>query len=618
MSPETAQTDSGQDPKTAARQAGPQPWGKALTHFPDWMRGRFSDNQRFMILCVVAGLVCGLIGVLFHLTIQLIYHDLLKLGFRPAPDNPIWLLFLLAPAGGGLIVGLIVTFLAPAAAGSGIPQTKEAYHNKFGVIRGRDAFWRFVAGSISVGCGNSLGREGPTCHICAAVASKLARLFGLAKVRVQAMIPVGMGAGIAAAFNTPLAAIFFVFEKLLGTFSSKALGGMVMAVVVAAVVERSLLGGKAALQVEPVAFATEPWMLLCLPLGLVAAVVGHLFVEAILTVRGRFKTSPLPPWLRPAVGGLGVGVIGCSVLWVTNGHDGVFSVGYADLNHALSGNLTWHILLVLLLGKLMATTLCFGAGGSGGVFAPTLFIGSMLGGLVGTSGIGTLWVDPQILEASALLGMGAFFAAVIRCPLTSVLLIVELTRNYSLILPLMAGNALAYFLASRWRSVPIYDALLLQDNISLKQMPNYQGEQDWRNLPVSTIMTYEPVTLNGRNTARSALGNLKERCHHAYPVLDKEDQRLIGMVTHHELQEARDQCDERPLEEWGLRENLITVCPGDSIRDVARTLVVTDVLQAPVVSRTDPGRLIGVVTLHDIARQQNAIADSFDRTGGAS
>ena len=588
----------------------------SLNNLPNWIRGRFDDGQRFLFLCICAGILCGLVGVSFHLAITVLFNGLFGLyqswGSFAIPA------MILSPAIAGLIVGLMIRYVSPTASGSGIPQTKSAYHQKFGFIKISEAFWRFIIGTISVAFGNSLGREGPTVHICSAVSSKLGRLFGLGKLRVQAMVPVGMGAGISAAFNAPISAITFVFEELFdNNFSSKALGGILIAVVVAAVVERSLLGGHSALQATQEVFETSWWMIICLAIGPAAGLLGHLFTKSILTLRGRFKQwKEFPMWAKPALGGLSVGLIGVAVWQITGGHHGVFSIGYDDLNAALNGHLIWHSLLLLFIGKFVATAVCYASGASGGIFAPVLFLGSMLGGMFGVLLVEFFQADPSVAPACALLGTGAFFAAVIRCPLTSMLIIFEMTHNYSLILPLMAGNFFAYMISVKLRQIPIYDALLLQDGISLKRLPAYRGQQDWRNLPVSTIMSHDCHTVIARYNAEENLEVIKQEGHkhHGYPVITGHGTNpLVGMIMHHELDELVAEGNKESLQDILAEQSLIVIHPDDSIRDAANTLVIKDVLQAPVVSRKDPTKLLGIVTLHDIARQQNAIEESMER-----
>ena len=588
----------------------------SLNNLPNWIRGRFNDGQRFLFLCICAGVLCGLVGVSFHLAITVLFNGLFGLYSEWGPLTiPA---MILSPAVAGLVVGLMIRYVSPTATGSGIPQTKAAYHQKFGFIKISEAFWRFIIGTISVAFGNSLGREGPTVHICSAVSSKLGRVFGLGKLRVQAMVPVGMGAGISAAFNAPISAITFVFEELFdNNFSSKALGGILIAVVVAAVVERSILGGHSALHATREVFETSWWMLICLAIGPTAGLLGHLFTSSILTLRARFKTwKSFPTWAKPALGGLGVGLIGVCVWQFTGGHHGVYSIGYDDLNAALNGQLIWYALLLLFVGKFVATAFCYASGASGGIFAPVLFLGSMLGGLFGVMLVEFFQADPSVAAACALLGTGAFFAAVIRCPLTSVLIIFEMTQNYSLILPLMAGNFFAYLISVKLRRIPIYDALLLQDGISLKRLPAYRGEQDWRNLPVSTIMTHDCHCVTARYNAEENLELIEKggHKHHGYPVVTGHGpNHLVGMIMHHELEELLAEGSEASLTEILEDQKVISIHPDDSIRDAANTLVVKDVLQAPVVSRKDPRKLLGIVTLHDIARQQNAIEESMER-----
>lgn len=570
-------------------------------------RLRLNDSRRFLILCIVAGVVCGLIGVSFHLAIATVFNSLW--GAYAGLGLWAWPAMVLTPAAAGLVVGLLLRYVEPNAAGSGIPQTKAAYYQNDGVIRGAEAFWRFVAGTVSVGCGNSLGREGPTVHICSAVCSKIGRIVGLDRLRVQSMVPVGMGAGISAAFNAPISAITFVFEELLDDFSNTALGGILIAVVVAAVVERTILGEHGALQASEVEFATSWWMLVCLFLGPAAGFLGNFFVDSLLRLRGRFQQwKQMPSWLKPALGGLGAGMLGVVVLFFTSGHYGVFSIGYDDLNSALNGELTWLVLLLLLVGKMAATIVCYASGTSGGIFAPVMFIGSMLGGLFGVVLVGLFGADESVAAGAALLGTGAFFAAVIRCPITSILIIFEMTRNYSLILPLMVGNLIAYAVARRLRAVPIYDALLLQDGINLRKLPGYRGDQNWRNLPVETIMTHSVSTVLASLGAAENLERIaqQERRHRAYPIVEPDSGRVLGMVLHDELERMAAAGQTDPLGSAGAARQLIFLHPGRSISDAANLLLTNDMLQAPVVSPDEDFRLLGIITLNDIARQQNA------------
>jgi CIC family chloride channel protein len=424
-----------------------------------------------------------------------------------------------------------------------------------------------------------------------------------------------MGAGISAAFNTPMAAVFFVFEELIGDFSSKSFFGIFVTVVIATAVQRLIIGEHPAFDIELGLITTDWWMFLAIPLGLLCALFGRVFVEAILQSRQFFnQKGGIPAWVKPSIGGLGVGIIGATVAWLSNGNLGIFGIGYGDLDAALNGRLVLiSVVALLFFGKIIATVLAYGSGGSGGLFAPTLFIGGMLGALIGLIAQPVFNYSNEIVGAIALLGMGAFFGAVIRCPMTSIVIIWEMTGQYALILPLMVGNMLAWLVSGKLQPVPLYDALLLQDKINLKKMPHYQGDQDWRNLPVSTIMTFDPVVVPADMTVADTLGQIDEKRnrHHAYPVT--EGDFLKGMITHHELEEVVRIEPEKAVADLIQGQKLVTLEPESSIREVARVLVMEDVMQAPVVSAKDARKILGIITLHDIARQQNAIDDSIGR-----
>ena len=586
---------------------------------PDWMRRSLNDGQRFLVLCLVVGLLCGLTAVLFHLTIHHLFDWLWS---QAEGRDPLAFCAILigAPTFAGLVVGVAVSRFCPEAAGSGIPQTKAAYYNRGGKISGRVGIWRFVLGSLYVGFGNSLGREGPTVHLSAAISSRIGRWAFRDPARLQAMLPVGMAAGIAAAFNAPLSALTFVFEELLDNFSMKALGGMVVAVVIAAAVSRTILGEDPVLTAHIAEdYKTSAWMLVALPLGVAAGLIGHLFVRSTLNLRGWFRTrSILPSWLAPAAGGLSCGILGVGAYFLT-GHLGearnsVFSIGYDSLEAAFEFKLAVGVLAVLLVMKFLAVVINYASGGSGGLFSPTLFIGGMLGGLVGV-GLADLqhmveWIpafpaDSKVIGGCVLLGMGAMFAAVVRCPFTSLIIIFEMTGNYSLILPLMAGNMLAWQIARRLQPISIYNALLLQDGVTLRKLPGYRGAQDYRRLPVETIMTHDVFALSSGETLATALKRTKSegRNFHAYPVLDANG-GLTGMITHSEVEQFSGQ---ETIRSVMSNQQLLTVSPDCSIRDAANLMIAKNLQQVPVVSPSNSRQMLGLLTLNDIARQQNAV-----------
>ncbi len=572
-----------------------------------------------MLLCMVVGLLCGLAAVAFQFSISWIFNSLWSLAEGSSPAVFIALL-LGAPTFAGLLVGVVVHKWSPEAAGSGIPQTKVAYYNRGGKVSTITGLWRFILGSLYVGLGNSLGREGPTVHFSAAISSRLGRWAFRDPRRVQSMLPVGMAAGIAAAFNAPLSALTFVFEELLDNFSMKALGGMVVSVVIAAAVSRTLLGEEPVLSANLFEhYQTSVWMLVAIPLGIVAGFAGHLFSTSVLGLRKKFlNTKVFPSWFIPALGGLSCGFLGLFG-WYFTAHLGqaqnsVFSLGYESLELAFENKLLVSVIAVLFVLKFVAVVFSYASGGSGGLFSPTLYLGGMLGGLVGIGlvqmeGLGT-WLtafpaDDKVIGACVLLGMGAMFSAAVRCPFTSLIIIFEMTGNYSLILPLMAGNTLAYYLAKRLGATSIYTALIMQDGVTLRSFPAYRGAQDYRKLPLQAIMTQEAVALYDDWTTGDALKHVNDthQHFHAYPILTRSNE-LEGVITMHEIIENP---VDTSLTSLMKEQKLLALSPDTSILDAARAMIDFDCRQVPVVSKANPKKLLGWITMNDIARQQNAM-----------
>jgi CIC family chloride channel protein len=584
----------------------------------DWMRRRFNDRERFLVACVFCGLLCGLMAVVFHLAIHYTFHHLWGFATSQMETWKFVAIMLAAPSFAGLLCGLAIRFVVPGAVGSGIPQTKDAYYNHGGHIPLSTGIWRVVLGTLYVGLGNALGREGPIVHASSAIASRLGRFLFKDPERIRAMIPVGMAAGIGAAFNAPLSAITFVFEELLDNFSTKAIGGMIVAVVIASVVSRSLLGEQPVISHHLLLhYETAGWMLVALPLGLLAGCLGHLFVGSILSLRRWVRTrSWLRSWYAPAIGGLLCGIFGLITWAMTsemgNAQNGVFSIGYESLEAAFANELIVGILVCLLTFKFVAVIVNYASGGSGGLFSPTLFIGGMLGGIAGVFlvELSHHWPmiggvdESQIIGGCVLLGMGAMFGSVIRCPFTSLIIIFEMTGNYSLILPLMAGNILSWAIARQLRPIAIYDALLLDDGITLKRMTSYRGNQDYRNLPIAAIMAHDVVSVRAALDAGSNLESLHHRgVRYTYYTVTDDEGLLVGIISHKKLQEAK---PSTLVSDLIQDQQIVHVHPKDSIRTAQKLMQAEKIQHMAVVSLLDDRRLLGIVTAKDIARQKSA------------
>jgi chloride channel protein, CIC family len=433
------------------------------------MRWMPTERQRLLPVTIVAGGVCGLVAVAFHICCMRLY----ALFINPATSAPghswIWWT-ILTPALGGLVTGLGLTYWVPAAAGSGIPQVKVAYTRRFGAILAKETIGKFVLCTFQLGTGASLGVEGPTVQICSGVSSFLARAARLSPENCKRMTSVGMAAGIAAAFNAPIAAVTFTLEELIGSLDQTMLTGVIVAAALAAVVENKVLGDNPLFHVpQHYELGNSSSLVGYALLGLLAACVSVAFTDSLLWLRRWFKQlTSIPRWVHPALGGAATGSF--AVVAIAFFHlNGIAGDPYKTLTMALTGApaLTVGAMATLCLLKLAATVTSYSSGGSGGIFAPALFMGGMLGGTVGYLDVAVFHHSADAIGAFAVVGMGAVFAGVVRAPMTSVLIIFEMTSGYGLVLPLMIANMTAFALARHWRHTPVYDALLAQDGIFL-------------------------------------------------------------------------------------------------------------------------------------------------------
>lgn len=492
-----------------------------------------TEAQRLFALTVVIGVVCGLAAVLFHFSIR--FAEGLLFDRAITAHGNLWILWGIAtPALGGLAAGILLKYVVPNARGSGVPQVKVAYASREGIIRLRDALGKLFVASLQIGSGASLGREGPTVQICSGLASSLGRFGRLSARNRRRLIPVGAAAGIAAAFNAPIAAVTFTIEEVVGNLDQTVLSGVIVAAALAAVIERSVLGTHPVFSVPRVFGLDDARSLLVYAaLGLAAGILSVVFTDGLLWLRRRFRDQRrIPDWAQPAIGGVVTGALAVAAhYWL--GVSGVNGGGYRVVEDSLSGHLPLRVLLVLCVAKLVATLFSYSSGGAGGIFAPSLFMGAMLGGAFGALDRAVFGHGPEVMGAFALVGMGATFCGTIRAPMTSVLIIVELTSGYGLILPLMIANMSAYALARYLRPVPIYEALLEQDGIHLKSRGSLQALEHLKleGLPVNGD---ERARLRARDRASELLQSALPPAQRVFPVLNAAD-KMVGLVTRDEL-----------------------------------------------------------------------------------
>ncbi len=561
----------------------------------NWLRARLrfapSEAQRLFVLTALIGVCCGLAAVAFHLLIRLLEMDLIERALAaPGPAQIAWTI--LTPTLGGLACGVLLQYVAPRARGSGIPEVKATFAQRGRELSLRDALGKFGIGALQIGSGASLGREGPTVHICASIASRLGRWAGLAPRSIRRLLPVGAAAGIAAAFNAPLAAVTFTIEEIVGDLDKTVLSGVIVAAAIAAVIERSVLGEHPVFEItRAYGLQHASSLLVYALLGIAAGLAAVVFTDSLLALRKRFgRARFLPGWSKPAVGGLVAGTLAVVALRAFSSH-GVTGGGYATLEEALNGQLLTRAMLALCAMKIVATVFCYSSGGAGGIFAPALFIGGMLGGSFGALDTLLLGHADTMIGGFTLVGMGAFFAGSIRAPITSVLIIAEMTGDYALVLPLMIANSIAYGLAHRLRPAPIYEALLEQDGIRLRAttgmhvLENVQLEQAIG--PDSSIVSFDETT------PAHALARARTK-QEVYPVVERATGRLVGLITDEELDLL---AAERGLEHFLNASDVmrppIAVRRRDDLRTALETMLAHGLRRLPVVD--DEQRVTGFV-----------------------
>jgi len=412
------------------------------------------EHQLFLALSIVVGVLAGLAAVLFTLAIERVTHVL----FGVAPSA---LRLALVPPAVGLVTGALLAKVFPDVRGSGVPQTEAAFHLSGGVIPARVPIGKFVTGVLCIGSGHSMGREGPSVQIGAGIASVAGQWVALSPARIRELVPIGAAGALAAAFNTPVAAVLFALEEIIGDLNASLLGSTVVASVASVVVERAILGNEPLFRVPPYRLVHPGELAAYALLGVVGGFLSIVFCKSLLGLRAAFRALPSGTVaLHPAVGGLAIGGILTLV-------PEVMGVGYEYVNQALNGGLLFRTLVVLCAVKLAATVVSYASGNAGGIFAPSLYIGAMAGGALGAAVSRIAPFPVAAPGAYALVGMGTLFAGIVRAPMTSVFMIFEITQDYQILVPLMVANLLSFVISRRFQPTPVYHALLEQDGVRL-------------------------------------------------------------------------------------------------------------------------------------------------------
>ncbi|HVU99982.1 MAG TPA: chloride channel protein [Verrucomicrobiae bacterium] len=541
------------------------------------------------------GLVAGLAAVAFQRSITLLYNNgLVRLSHEKPVVFELGSLAVIVCT--SLLVGFLLNSFCDEASGSGIPQLKMAFWKDFGFVRWRVVWVKFVAGVLSIGGGCSLGREGPSVHVAGGLASQTAGLFGEPKQGRRLAAAAGAAAGLAAAFNTPLAAVTFVLEEIIADLNSRLLGGVLLASVIGAFVVHGFIGKQPAFKL---AGAEAPgwlaYVLTPIVAGL-AALVGVVFQKWTMGLRIRRKNLPrLPRWAQPCLGGIVTWAIGTSVFLQT-GHLGVFSLGYEDLTAALAHKMSWELAGVLMGTKLIAIVACYGLGGCGGIFSPTLFLGGMCGMC-----FAGLWSHVVPLSspdqlALGVVGMSACLGAVVRAPVTGILIVFEMTHEFSLVPALMVGALVSQALSLKLLKHNFYEEILVQDGHNLEHFIPPRDLHTWQQMPVSAIANFQPIIAN--DLAAEAVRKLM-RSHPYQRFPFEQGGRLAGLLTRKEAEAAL-------AENRVVRlEPAVQCLPTQTVRELQSLLIESASLVVILVDRPD-GKILGMLTLHDLLRAEVA------------
>ncbi|MGH9449241.1 MAG: chloride channel protein [Terriglobia bacterium] len=556
------------------------------------------EGNLFLLLSIVIGLASGLLVVCFRIAIDWTHLWLFGSSLRVSP----WRL-LSVPTVAGLVIAACVMLFFRSVRGSGVNQTKAAVYIYDGYIPFRTVIGKFLLCALAIGSGQSLGPEDPSLQIGAGIASSLGRHLHLSREKIRLMAPVGAAAGLAAAFNAPISAIIFVIEEVIGLRSAGVIGGIILAAVSSVAVLRAFLGSEPLFRIPAFHLANSTEFLAYAVLGVVGGFSSLIFVKLISYLRPRLKA--LPRWtnyLQPGLAGLAVGIIGLRF-------PQVMGAGYYYIDQAMHGQYIWQILALLAVFKILATTASFVSGTPGGMFAPTLFVGAMIGGAVGGVEHHFFPALTGPVGAYALVGMGTLFAGFIRVPLTSVFMVLEISGNYSIILPVLVANTIAYLISRKYQPVALFDMLSRQDGVDLPSMEEQREETSLRVEDAMRVVT-GPI-LSETDTVVQALAKIGDQAKPEFLVVrpggaapsDHGWSAVSRETLHLRSVEGKGADTLRNLPDTG---RLPWVHPDQSL-DVAMRLMGEHPF-LPVLSRADASRLEGIISLSDIL---NAYRGSF-------
>ena len=554
---------------------------------------RTNEHAIMTILAVGVGLAAGFGAIGFRWLIsfcqRLFYGsggELLDVLLEMPWYAKIWV-----PAAGGLIVGPIVYFLAREAKGHGVPEVMAAVALQSGIIRKRIVVIKSLASAVSIGTGGSVGREGPIVQIGSAIGSVIGQLLKVSADRIRTLVGCGAAAGIAATFNAPIAGAMFALEVILGDFGLATFSPIVISAVSATAVSRHFLGDFPAFVVPAYELSSKWEFPLYVTLGLFCALVAVAFTRFLYLAEDLFDEFKFPEYLKALLGGVVLGVAGLLL-------PHLLGVGYGGIDACLGQQLSWWVMFLLVLGKIAATSITIGSGGSGGIFAPSLFIGAMAGGFFGT---GVHVFFPAIASspgAYSIVGMGAVVAGTTHAPLSAILILFEMTGDYKIILPLMTSCIISSLTAGQLFRESIYTLKLARRGVNLKAGREVNV---LKSIFVRDAMNPEAETIGEGMSLGEMADKISKSKYNSFPVVDS-DGGITGILS---FLDYKDVAFDKNLKDLIVAKELattqvVTVAADDSLYDALEKITSKDFSILPVVSAADPTRLLGILTRRDI------------------
>ena len=561
---------------------------------------KIDEHTLMVLIAMIIGVLGGFGAIFFRFTIKFFqgaFFGTWNYSLKYILSIP-WYVKLFSPVIGGLIVGPIVYKFAKEAKGHGVPEVMESILLRGGRIRPRVMVAKIAASAISIGSGGSVGREGPIVQIGSAIGSVLGQILKITGSRLRTLVACGTAAGIAATFNAPIAGAIFAVEIILSDFGISQFSPVVVSSVSATVISRHFIGNFSAFTIPQYQLTSVFEMIPYVILGILSAFVALGFISILYKTEDFFEKIKMPDFLKPALGGLIIGIIAIKF-------PHIFGVGYDTISLALNGKLAWYFLLFLVFLKLFVTSITIGSGGSGGIFAPSLFLGATLGGFLGTI-VHNLF--PSITStpgAYALVGMGAVAAGAMHAPITSILIIFELTNDYRIILPLMVTCIISVLISSKIRRDSIYTLKLSRKGINI-----FKGQETnvLRSLLVSKVMKSDYELVYADTPLPKLLDLTVNSSHPNFFVVDKKD-KLLGIISIFDLRKI--------LYKAELLDTIIIAydllipmrkyfTPDDSLDVVMKAFSETRIDQFPIVDNEKNKKLIGCISKDDIIEIYNS------------